>query len=218
MNAQTEQNHELKAVIFDLDGVVFDSRHANIIFYNHMLEAVGLSPRAEEAVEVIHRENMETSLVHLMGRGEKFEQAMAYWQTLDMARFIKSLRLFPHVAETIENLSASYDLGVVTNRTRTTKQSLSHFGLRDFFKSVVTPLDTGKPKPDPSLMEMALEQLQCTREQVLYVGDSEVDQKLCQATGVRLIAFRGPELEAWAHVESFPDLAKVVRQAAGGRR
>ena len=40
------QPSDLKAVIFDLDGVIFDSRQANIVFYNHLLEHVGMPPNA----------------------------------------------------------------------------------------------------------------------------------------------------------------------------
>jgi phosphoglycolate phosphatase len=89
---------DLQAVIFDLDGVVFDSLHCNIVLYNHILEQVGLPPTAEEAAEVIHRESMERSLAHFMGWGEKFEQAMAYWRQLDATPFINELRPFPRGA------------------------------------------------------------------------------------------------------------------------
>lgn len=200
----------LKAVLFDLDGVIFDSRQANIAFYNHMLQVVGLPPRAEEAVEVIHRESMEGSLRHLMGEGEKYRQAMEYWRTMDPTRFVGELRLFPGVKETLERLGRRYTLAVITNRSKTTRASLDHFGLWDSFQLVVTPLDTGASKPDPSLMHHALKELRLEPGQVVYVGDSELDQRLCQSTGVRLIAFRNPALDAWAHVESFAELARLL--------
>jgi len=200
----------LKAVIFDLDGVIFDSRHVNILYYNHILEKVGLPPTAEQAAEVIHREDMINSLKYLMGEGEKFNQAMAYWRGMDPAPFIAELRLFPHVRETLAGLAGRFALAVATNRTQTAVPSLEYFGLAGFFPLVVTPMHTKVAKPDPYFMHYTLGELDLKPEQVLYVGDSIVDEKLCQDSGVRLVAFANPELAAWAHVNCHKELLGLL--------
>jgi phosphoglycolate phosphatase len=201
---------DLRAVIFDLDGVVFDSLHCNIVLYNHILEKVGLPPTAAEAAEVIHRESMERSLAHFMGWGEKFEEAMAYWRDLDATPFIQKLRLFPQVEETLARLRRQVRTAVATNRQRTTGAALEHFGLSGLFDLVVTPLDAGAPKPDPCMMDYTLARLGLKRDQVVYVGDSSIDEALCLASGVRLVAYRGPELKAWAHVEEHDELPALL--------
>jgi phosphoglycolate phosphatase len=201
---------DLQAVIFDLDGVVFDSLHCNIVLYNHILEQVGLPPTAEEAAEVIHRESMERSLAHFMGWGEKFEQAMAYWRQLDATPFINELRLFPGVRETLVRLRRDFRTAVATNRQRTTSTALDHFGLSDLFDLVVTPVEVGAPKPDPRVMEHTLDGLGLSRDQVVYVGDSSIDEALCIASDVRLVAYRGPELKAWAHVREHDELPALL--------
>ena len=38
----------LKLVIFDCDGVMFDSKNANRVYYNHMLEKFGHPPMDAE--------------------------------------------------------------------------------------------------------------------------------------------------------------------------
>ncbi len=200
----------LKAVIFDLDGVLFDSRHCNILLYNHLLEAVGLPPRAAEAVEVIHRESLEGSLRHLMGEGEHYERALAYWRELDTTPFIHALRLFPQAHQTLERLRQRFRTAVATNRQRTTPDALAHFGLTGLFDLVVTPREAGAPKPDPRVMDYTLAELGLGRDQVVYVGDSVIDEALCQAAGVRLVAFRGPELRAWAHVEHLGEIPPLL--------
>jgi phosphoglycolate phosphatase len=210
MNLRPDPPQDLQAVIFDLDGVIFDSMHCNIVLYNHILEKVGLPQTAAEAAEVIHRESMERSLAHFMGWGEKFQQAMAYWRELDATPFIKQLRLFPDVAETLERLRRDVRTAVATNRQRTTGAALDHFGLSDLFDLVVTPLDAGAPKPDPKVMEHTLTLLGLSRDQVVYVGDSSIDEALCLASDVRLVAYRGPELKAWAHVEDHSEIPALL--------
>lgn len=196
----------LKAVIFDLDGVLFDSRRANIVLYNHMLEHVGLPPRAEDSVEVILRETMQGSLRSLMGEGEKYQKALAYWEVLDPRPFVRELELFPGVRRTLGALGARLTLAVATNRAKTTGMALDFLELTDYFQVVVTPGEAGTSKPDPAFMDVVLGRLGMAKEEVVYVGDSTVDERLCQAAGVRLIAFRNPSLKAWAHVD---DMAAI---------
>lgn len=205
-----EPPQDLRAVIFDLDGVVFDSLHCNIMLYNHILEQVGLPPTAEQSSEVIHRESLERSLEHFMGKGEKFQRAMEYWRDLDATPFIEELRLFPLVRETLERLRRNLRTAVATNRQRTTSAALDHFGLSDLFDLVVTPVDAGAPKPDPRVMDHTLAGLGLERDQVVYVGDSSIDEALCLASNVRLVAYRGPELQAWAHVQEHDEIPGLL--------
>ncbi len=201
---------DLRAVLFDLDGVIYDSAEANVAFYNHILTALGHPPRAREAAEVLHREPMDRSLQHLLGHGEDYYRAMAYWKSLDPTPFIQVLELFPGVEQTLRHLRAHLPLAVATNRSTTAKPSLRHFGLLELFELVVTPIEAGVSKPDPAMMAMVLEGLGLEREQVVYVGDSSLDQGLCENAGVRLIAFRNPELQAWAHVDHFAEIPGLL--------
>ena len=191
----------LKAVVFDLDGVIFDSLAANIAFYNHILEHLGREPVAEQFSEVIHREAMQGSLKALVGEGEDMQRALAYWRTMDTSPFVKLLQLYPHARQTIERLRARCRVAVATNRTATAIPSLKHFGLLELFDSVATPDTAGAAKPDPAMMHQVLRDLGLEAAQAVYVGDSTTDQGLCQACGVRLVAFRNPELDAWAHLD-----------------
>jgi HAD superfamily hydrolase (TIGR01509 family) len=200
----------LKAVIFDLDGVILDSRRANEAFYNHLLDQVGLPPMEPASVEVVHRESMEGSLRHLMGEGECYRRALDYWRTMDPSPFIGLLRLFPGVGQTLERLGGRFRLAVATNRSKTTPLVLGHFGLLEAFDLVVTPIEAGVPKPDPRVMEHTLAGLGLGPEEVVYVGDSSVDESLARAAGVRLVAFRNPELAAWAHVREMEELEPLL--------
>ena len=206
----TQPSTGVKAVLFDLDGVIFDSRGANVKLYNHLMEAVGLSPTAQDHEDVIHRENMETSLKHLMGEGPEFRKAMEYWLTVDPTRFIDALKLFPAVEDTLAALVDDYTLAVVTNRTKTTRQALRQFGILDFFSQITTPIEAGAPKPDRAMMGLTLERLNLSEDQVVYVGDSILDEALCECCGVKMIAFRNPELKAWAHVDHFKEIPALV--------
>lgn len=200
----------IRAALFDLDGVIFDSAEANVVFYNHILVSLGHPPRAREAAEVIHREPMDRSLQHLLGHGEDYHRAVAFWKTLDPTPFIRELTLFPNVVETLRGLHGRLPLAVATNRTTTARSSLKHFGLLELFEAVLTPIEAGEPKPHPAMMEMLLAGLGLAPAEVVYVGDTELDEGLCRNAGVRLIAFRNRALAAWAHVDDFAGIPALL--------
>lgn len=200
-----------KAVIFDLDGVIFDSGESNVIFYDYILTALGHPPIARQAFEIIHSEPLDRSLRYLLGRDEaEYQRAMAFCRGLDPAPFVTSLVLYEGVAETLAALKERVRLAVATNRTVTCRLALQHFGLLGMFEQVLTPIEAGLPKPDPTMMHMTLERLGLDRDQVVYVGDTGVDQGMCQAAQVRLLAFRNQGLTAWAHASHFGEIPGLL--------
>ena len=199
-----------RGVIFDLDGVIFDSAECNVALYNHILSALGHEPKAREALEVIHTAPMDRSLQYLLGHGEEYHRAVAYWKGLDPTPFIHMLEMYPGVKEILADLHGRTRLAVATNRTSTARRVLEHFGLLRYFEAVVTPIEAGSSKPAPAMMEMTLSLMALRQAEVVYVGDSQVDEGLCRASGVRLVAFRNRSLEAWAHLSDFTDLPRLL--------
>jgi phosphoglycolate phosphatase len=202
---------DLRGVIFDLDGVLFDSLEANIAFYNQVLGHLGLPRRAHEVSDIIHREAVHGSLKALVGEGEIFDRALEYCRTMDVRPLIKMLKLYPGVRQTVEVLRDAVQVAVATNRIVTASQSLEHFGLLELFDTVVTPTEAaGVPKPEPDMMAVVLGKMGLKTGQVVYIGDSLVDEGFCRAAGVRLVAFRNPELEAWAHLDHLSDIPALL--------
>jgi HAD superfamily hydrolase (TIGR01509 family) len=198
-------------VIFDLDGVIFDSGESNVAFYDHILTALGRPAVSRQSFAIIHSEPLDRSLRYLLDNDEdEYQRAMAFCRSLDPSLFVPTLTLHEGVHDTLRGLGLRARLAVATNRTVTCRLALSHFGLLEMFEEVITPMEAGRPKPDPTMMHMTLERLGLKRDEVVYVGDTHVDQGMCQAAQVRLIAFRNLELQAWAHVSEFSQIPPLL--------
>lgn len=61
----------LKVIALDCDGVLFDSKEANVHFYNHIMDRIGRSPVRVNQQEYIHMYPVRESLLFLTGEKAK---------------------------------------------------------------------------------------------------------------------------------------------------
>ena len=196
----------LKVVAFDCDGVLLDSRDANVRFYSHVLQRFGRGPIRPEQVEYIHMHSSRDSLRYLLGDGPASEEAWDYCQEIDFHRFFPYSRLQPGLKPFLESIKPLYGIALATNRTVSTREVLSYFELDRYFDVVVSAADVLHPKPHPHSMEKIFEAFGAKPEEILYIGDSRVDEDLARNTGVFFAAYRNESLEAHLHVEHFSQL------------
>jgi phosphoglycolate phosphatase len=179
----------IKAVIFDCDGVLVDSRKANAHLYNQFLSHFNKG----------------------MLSGEQLE-AKRLWQEMDYQPLIDLLTLEPGLLECLKKLTHRYRTAIATNRTRTMKQLLQTFGLDPYFDMVVTSLDVRHPKPHPESLKKILSSFDLTPEAACYIGDSDVDRETSQRAGVLFIAYRNEQLEADHYISHFNELIPLLEQ------
>lgn len=200
----------LKLVIFDCDGVMFDSKEANRQYYNHLLEKFGHHPMDGEELEYVHIHHVMDSVRHIFRHyPEDFEEAEQYRASLDYGPFLQFMTMEPDLLEFLEVLRPNHKTAISTNRTTTMQKVLELFGLTPYFEKVVTPLDVNRPKPDPEALQKILAYFNLSVEESIYIGDSIVDREHSENIGMRLIAFKNPVLPAEYHVNSFMEIPSL---------
>ncbi len=200
----------ISAVIFDCDGVMFDSRQANNNFYNHILAHFGLAPMNEADLDMVHMLTAESSINHIFQGSPYLEEAQAFRMEMDYAPFIKDLIIEPGLKDLLRYLKPGYGLAVATNRSNTIGEVLTHFGLKAYFDIVVSSLDVAKPKPHPESIIKILDFFGIEPDACVYIGDSRVDAKTCEAAGIPLIAYRNRDLKAMAHIDALTQVRAIV--------
>jgi HAD superfamily hydrolase (TIGR01509 family) len=213
-------SHPLQAIVFDCDGVLFDSKEANVRFYTHILDHIGCPPVRPDQYEFIHMHPVKESLRYLLADGDHYEQAMAFCQDMDFHAFHRYLRREPGIVEVLQLAKSSYRVALATNRTISTHAVLAQFQLDQYFDMVVSALDVQFPKPHPESMERIMEAFGVTPREVLFIGDSAVDEGLALATGVYFAAYKNPSLKAHLHLNHFEELYAVLdsEKANGGAK
>lgn len=199
---------KLKLVIFDCDGVMFDSKNANRQYYNHLLEQFGHPPMNEEELDYVHAHNVMDSVSHIFRHypPEEIDLAHQYRKGLDYEDFLHHMIIEPDLIPFLRFLKPDYYTAISTNRTTTMPTILQMFELESYFDKVVTAFDVTRPKPHSEALVVILDYFGITANEAVFIGDTTVDREHTEGVGMELIAFKNPELPAEYHVNSFMEI------------
>ena len=200
----------LKLVVFDCDGVMFDSINANKAYYNDILAHFGHPPMDEEELGYVHVQHVADSIRFIFRKyPEDLAAADSYRRSLDYSPYLKFMRMEPDLPEFLEFLRPAYRTAISTNRSTTMAAVLEIFDLARYFDKVVTALDVANSKPHPEALQQIFAHFGLTAAEAIYIGDSQVDREHSQAVGMRMIAFKNPTLPAEFHVTSFMEITRL---------
>jgi HAD superfamily hydrolase (TIGR01509 family) len=203
----------VRGVIFDCDGVLFESLAANLAFYNAILQGFGIQPVStddEEKVRLCHTAASPQVFEGLLG-AEKVTEAMAMAKKIGFRPFIPLMTPEPDVELVLDRLSRRLPLAVATNRGNSMAELLGFFDLNRFFSAVVTSRDVACPKPYPDMLLLAAERLGLKPAELLFVGDSELDREASRRAGIRFVAYKHSVGGAMG-VDSHQELLSLVER------
>jgi phosphoglycolate phosphatase len=200
----------ISVVIFDCDGVMFDSRQANVNYYNQVLSHFSLPPMTEEEEDFVHMHTADESIEQIFRGTSYAEQAQSYRLEIDYSPFIKDMIIEPGLKELLGILRPEYGLAVATNRGDTIEKVLEYYDLNDFFDIVVSSLDVQKPKPDPEAIYKIINLFRIRPEQAMYIGDSLVDWQTATAAGANFVAYKNEGLKTRLKVNNLLDLLELL--------
>jgi phosphoglycolate phosphatase-like HAD superfamily hydrolase len=87
---------------------------------------------------------------------------------------------------------------------------LDYFSLSGFFSPVVTAAHVSWSKPHPESLHLILRHWRMKREEVVFIGDSQVDQSTAEAAGVNFWSFANPYLRGRMYIPDFLTLREFL--------
>jgi phosphoglycolate phosphatase len=212
---ETEKtNWKIRCVIYDCDGVLFDSLEANTKLYNDLCARVGRGPLREEELRYVHTHTVFEALHFIFGQKDEMEKKaleLLRLKQIDLREYVVYLKMEPHLLQTLEKLKEKGILRVInTNRTTSMKYIMEKYDLWQYFEMVVTALDVKNPKPNPESIEKIIQEFNLNKEEAIFVGDSDVDQQTAKSSGVRFIAYKNREIANDLFIDDHFDLLKIV--------
>ena len=99
---------QVKVVIFDCDGVMFDSKDANEAYYNQILAHFGKPPMNSQQCKYVHMHTADHSVAYLFNDDPLLEQALAYRHQISYFPFIPLMEMEPYLKAFLEYLRPTY--------------------------------------------------------------------------------------------------------------
>ena len=190
---------EIRAICFDLDGVLVDSSIAIPRSINFALEAQGLSPWPEERLHSFIGAPLLRAFGEILESQEAdpglAEACIGSYRERYRETCLVETILIPGIDETLRRLGERYSLAVVTAKPESfARPILGKLGIVDCFREVMgPPLDPGREEAKALTLERAMEALGIETGSLraptpaAMVGDRHYDVAAGRASGLTTV-------------------------------
>jgi HAD superfamily hydrolase (TIGR01509 family) len=206
----------LDLIIFDADGVLFDSTESNTAYYNAIFAVIGEPPMnpAEERAGVF-MSAMQVFELRAAGDPARIVKMREAARAMDSTPFFALLRPYPALREFLLDLKRSYRVGLATNRSATIPGIIHFLGLEGVFDAVASARDKVRPKPAPDIVQLCLARSGVSAARAVYVGDSSTDHLAAEAAGTHFVGM-GERVKHVHQIASLAELPEKLREMRRG--
>ena len=182
----------VKAILFDLDGVIVDTLHFHFLAWNEMFHRWG--GEVKELTVLIHEGRSSREILPLLieeagieipedKRHDFIETKRAYY------RSIVDVKFYPQAKETLLKLhKEGYSLALVTACARKNmNHALSENELK-LFDVIITGDDIPRAKPNPDPYEIARKKLGLKKDECLIVENAPLGIESGKNAGIKVAA------------------------------
>lgn len=182
----------MKTVVFDMDGVLFDTERLCLNSWNSVAEKQGLSGMEKVFEQCIGLNGNDTKELVLGHFGQDFpydtfrvEASVWFWDYIEQ----NGLPLKPGVQEILCYLKQEgYRIGLASStKYESVVSHLKRAGIIEYFSVIVTGDMVEHSKPNPDIYLMACEKLQVKPEEAYAIEDSFNGIRSAAAAGMKPI-------------------------------
>lgn len=182
----------VKAVIFDLDGLLIDSEVISYQLYQELLNKYGYSFTIEDYAQ---NYSGKTELVNMEAIVKNYQLPVSVQDGLDytLSRekeyFIKGVSLKPGVRELLEYFKKNkYKIALASSSTKERAlYALVQHEIESYFDEMVFGTEVEKGKPNPDIFLKACEKVKVDPENCLVLEDSEAGIQASFSAGIPVI-------------------------------
>ena len=177
---------KIKAIIFDVDGVLVDSNKIIVEMFQEVARHFNLRIPTDKEINELSGKPLN-EIIEIL------------WPDFDMNLFAKTYREqfakkiilpFDGSVETLSRLKKSgFRFGIVSSKLRFfTEKNLKEAGYEmEWFDTIITCEDTKNHKPSPDPIILGYKKLNLKPQEILYVGDAKFDYDAAKSAKVNFV-------------------------------
>ena len=190
----------IKAVIFDLDGVIVSTDECHYLAWKKIADDEGIyfDRQINERLRGVSR--MESLEIVLERAEKKYSEeeklALAETKNNKYKEYIKSLTpndILEGVMDNLEDLKAKGIKIAIGSSSKNTPIILKQIGLDNYFDAVSDGNNISKSKPDPEVFLKAADMLGVAYEDCMIVEDADAGIEAGKAAGMKTLAVNKAE-------------------------
>lgn len=183
---------DIKYIIFDMDGTLLDSLKDLQNTLNHCFRKVGFPERNYEEVRSFVGNGLRKLIERAVPQGitdEKVDEILARFKEYYMVHCADFTAPYEGIMDMLAKLKeAGYKMAIVSNKADEVLKVLNRQFFGDYIDVAIGERAGMNKKPAPDLVWLAMEQLGATKENTVYVGDSEVDYQTAVNSELKCIS------------------------------
>ena len=191
----------VKALLFDLDGVLTDTARSHYIAWQELADELGI-PFDEDVNESLKGIDRLGSLDLILKRStrtfdESERSAFADRKNRRYGELIAGFGpadLLPGAREALEKARADGLQMAIVSASRNAPTLLARLGISHFFDTVVDPASIARGKPDPAIFLNAAQELGVPPGECLGIEDSQAGIEAIKAAGMAALGVGDPRL------------------------
>ena len=178
-------------IIFDCDGVVIDSREANIAYYNYLRDYLGLPRLTKEQEDFVQAATVHQAMDAMFPRPLQPLLRDAARRISYVRDIMPRITCYPGLHDVLDFCrERGVRLAMNTNRTDGMDMLLDNCRLHGYFDPIVLAGDVARAKPAPDGALLILKQWQCTPDRLLFLGDSASDKGAAEGAHIAFLSFQ----------------------------
>lgn len=183
----------VRALIFDLDGTLIDSKRDLIDSVNAMLAEMGREKLAAEIISGYIGHGAPLLVSRALGAAatqEELTHALKFFLGCYEQHKLDTTCAYPGVSETLAQLHAkNLTMAVLTNKpVKISVRILEALRLTEYFRAIYGGNSFETKKPDPLGANKILRELSAAPDEAMIIGDSEVDIQTARNAGTLAVA------------------------------
>ncbi|HAC24683.1 MAG TPA: beta-phosphoglucomutase [Cytophagales bacterium] len=190
----------IKALIFDLDGVIVDTAHYHFVAWQRLARELGIdfTEKDNERLKGVSRMRSLEIILEIGNRqmSESEKERLATRKNAWFVEYIQNVKpdeIFPGVKEMIQACKAAGFRVALASSSKNARTVLRNLKVEDLFEGFVDGNMITHSKPNPEIFLKAAAQLGVEPQHCVVFEDAEAGVEAALAAGMKCVGVGSPE-------------------------